>query len=202
MKLKESIDLITSFSKDDFELGKRMSSICENLESVKGISFPVEFEEYIDKYAPIRDQYFSGVGNSVSLYNSERLSWKMNGYNFNPVENKIIKDWNGSWFLFADQGADPIIVDLSEQSEYSTVYQAMHGIGRWDFSPVADSIGQFLLCIAALNHALTGFNVEDSIIDDEDGFNLHEKCANWLFPFINEYANEYYDEWLSVFDNS
>ncbi|MCB1584440.1 MAG: SMI1/KNR4 family protein [Xanthomonadales bacterium] len=202
MNLKESFELINSFSKIDFGLGKRSNSISNDLETQKGISFPIEFKEYIDNYAPINNQYFSGVGNSISLYNSERLSWVMDGYNFNPIERKSIAGWDDSWFLFADEGADPIIVDLSEQLEYSVVYQAMHGTGDWQFGAIADSIGQFLVCIAAFNHALTGFNVEDAIVDNENGFNLHEKCASWLFPFISKYANNYYEDWLSVFENS
>lgn len=201
MNLKESIELINEFSKEDFVLAKRQNATADQLEQKSELKFPSEFREYMDNYAPINNLCFSGVGNPITLYQSERLSWVMHGYNFNPVENKPIESWNESWFLFADEGADPIIVDLTESGEYSTVYRAIHGIGRWEFGPIADSIGQFLLCAAAVHHAFTGFDLEEAIVDDESGFNLHPECASWLFPFINRYAKKYYDDWLSVFDN-
>ena len=180
---------------------------CENsdqlikLQNEKNTVFPKEFHEFFAKVVSENDYYFSMVGNPISLLSSDKYSWTMPGYNFNPVTNEVITDWESNWFLFADEGSDPIIIDISEQTEYSTVYKAMHGAGKWDFTPIASSLGQFILCASALHHALTGFDIEDSIIDDDYGFNLAEIPADFLFPLIEKHAADFCDDWVSVFDN-
>ena len=100
--------------------------------------------------------------------------------------------------LFADEGADPIIIDLS--AGHSAVFRAIHGFGTWEFDVVADSIGQFLLCCAALHHAMTHWGIE-AIVDDENGFNLAEEPAQWLFPKMKDWAGVHDSTWCSVFDN-
>jgi hypothetical protein len=203
MKLSESLRLIKSFFSDEISFGDKADfNISSSLEQEKGVKFPPEFKEYIDQFAPDSKFYFTCVGNALEILSRGQLSWFMDGYNFNSVLNEPIEEWNDDWFIFADEGADPVIVKLSEKTELSTVYKAMHGAGKWEFHPVADSIGQFLLCAAAVHHALSGFDIEDSIIDNEDGFNLAEEPSVWLYPFIEKYAAEYYDEWVSVFENS
>ncbi|WP_445361714.1 SMI1/KNR4 family protein [Microbulbifer sp. EKSA005] len=202
MDIKDYIELIHSFSKTDFELQGGGNSICFRLQKERDFVFPKEFQEYMVHYAPAHSQYLDGVGNPIDLYSARRLSWVMNGYNYNPVDNQPIPGWDKTWFLFADEGADPIIVDLAESNRNSKVYRAMHGAGGWDFRPIADSIGQFLLCASALHHALSGIVDKDVLVDDGCGFNLHERSASWLFPFFRQYADKYYTDWLAVFDNS
>jgi len=203
MNLNESLDLINTFYTGDLHFGDSNDSTASNaLEEEKGIDFPQEFKNYVDNVVPLSNQYFSCVGNPLGIYSREKLSWRMNGYNYNPVTNEPIDRWDDSWFIFADEGADPVIIKLDENRPHSGVYKAMHGAGKWDFHPIADSVGQFLLCAAAVDHALTGFAVDDSIIDDESGFCLAEEPAKWLFPFMRKHASGYYDEWVSVFENS
>ncbi|WP_444930944.1 SMI1/KNR4 family protein [Microbulbifer sp. SSSA002] len=202
MNIKDYIELIGSFTKADFGFQGGGGSLYSKLQQEGNVIFPEEFQEYIVSYAPAHSQFFECVGNPLDLYSAGRLSWLMNGYNYNPVENKPISHWDKTWFLFADEGADPIIVDLAEGGRHSTVYRAMHGAGEWDFRPIADSIGQFLLCASALHHALTGIVDDDVIIDDESGFNLNDRSASWLFPFFRQYADKYYKDWLVSFDNS
>ncbi|MCO1336342.1 SMI1/KNR4 family protein [Microbulbifer sp. OS29] len=203
MNLTESLELINSFFNETIEFGKEEdSSTSSSLEQEKGITLPPELKNYIDKFAPASNFYFTCIGNSLGVYAKQRLSWLMDGYNYNSASKEPIKGWRESWFIFSDEGADPIIVKLNEQEKHSKVYKAMHGAGKWEFRPIADSIGQFLVCAAATHHALCGFNLEDSIIDDRNGFNLAEEPASWLFPFIHKHASKYYEEWVSVFENS
>jgi hypothetical protein len=202
MTLNDSLNLISTFYKKDILLGKSGDTDkALSLEMEKGIALPSELKDYIDNVAPLSGLYFDSVGNPIEIYSRTRLSWVMDGYNFNPVTKEPIHSWNGSWFIIADEGADPVIVNLDEKTNHSSVYKAMHGAGAWDFHPIADSIGQFLVCSAAIDHALNGFDLEEVIIDDENGFNLANQPAEWLFPFIQRYAPKYYDEWVSVFDN-
>lgn len=176
--------------------------VAEKSQQGQVIRFPAELEQYLRDYAPESGVDFTQVGNPIELWPLERMSWHLPGYNFNPVENQPIDDWDENWFLIADEGADPIMVDLSEQGHLSPVYRAMHGAGCWEFEPIADSIGQFLLCAAAMHHALDEMDIEEPVQDDDLGFNLCEDAAKWLFPFIRRHATEYQDEWLSVFDNA
>ena len=61
-----------------------------------------------------------------------------------------------------------------------------HGIGDWGSGEIiADSIGQFILCATALNFALTKFENE-AIIDDENGFCLAESASEWYFKNMKE----------------
>jgi len=203
MNLNENLGLIKTFYTSDSGLYvSNDDSTSSMLENEKGINFPPEFKDYVDNFIPSSSHYFSCVGNPLCIYSREKLSWRMNGYNYNPVTNEVISRWDDSWFIFADEGADPVIIKLNERKTHSVVYKAMHGAGQWDFHPIADSIGQFLVCASAVDHALTGFAVDDPIIDDETGFNLAEEPAKWLFPFMRKHASDYCDEWVSVFENS
>jgi len=139
---------------------------------------------------------------NIEFYTKEQLLWKMDGYNYNSVENNPIENWDENWFIFASEGGDPYIIKLNEKEEFSKVYKAYHTEGSWDFFPMADSIGEFLLSAFALSHACIGFDGEDSISDDENGFNLVEPNATWFFSFLKEYTPKYYDEWSEGFDNA
>lgn len=202
MDISDSLELIKSFYKGSIEFG-RIQDLSKSaaIEKEKNVTLPPEFKQYIDNFIPLSDVYFTGVGNPLEIHCRARISWLMDGYNYNFVLNETIDDWDENWFIFADEGADPVIVKLNEQEQHSVVYKAMHGAGEWEFEPIADSIGQFLICAAAVDHALTGFDHEDAIIDDESGFNLVQQSAEWLFPFIKQQAGHYYEHWVSVFDN-
>ncbi|TWO82586.1 SMI1/KNR4 family protein [Shewanella algae] len=203
MNLSESLNLIKTFYKERNDFGGTNDiSKSTTLEKEKGIEFPPEFKNYIDSFIPSSNYHFRCVGNPMEVYSRDKLSWFMDGYNFNSVLNEPINNWKDTWFIFADEGADPVIIKLDEKQSNSVVYKAMHGAGEWSFDPIADSIGQFLLCSAAVDHALGGFGLEDAIVDDENGFKLADQPAEWLFPFIEKYAKNYYDEWVSVFENS
>ena len=139
-----------------------------------------------------------GVGSPVVIRAASELSWRMEGYNVNPETNEEIQSWNDDWFLIASDGAEPIIVKLNEFSEHSVVYSAMQSGAGWEFFPIADSIGQFLVCAAALERAMNFPGLDDSLDDD---FNLLGDAAKWLFPFLRQYAGNYYEEWASVFEN-
>lgn len=204
--LEQALGLIKSFASQ--ELANALTgttggaSKLSQLEAEGSITFPAELRAYLTSVAPSKALYFTMVGNPIELWPLERISWHLPGYNFNPVENQPIEDWDANWFLIADEGADPIIVNLSEQGEFSPVYRAMHGAGRWDFEPIADSIGQFLLSASAMHHALDEMDIDEPFEDDDLGFNLCQEVADWLFPYIRQHAADYEDEWISVFDNA
>jgi hypothetical protein len=199
MELENAITLIGSYSSKASLLGlKQTSDKVNRLVEEKPLTLPPELIHYIDNVCPIKSLIFEGVGNPVEILGREQLSWRMPGYNYDPETEANISNWNDDWFLIAVEGGEPIIVKLDDHSSHSVVYSAMQGEGGWEFFPVADSIGQFLLCAAALDHAMTFPGIGDPLDDD---FNLDDQVAVWLFPFIKKHAASYYDEWVSVFEN-
>ena len=170
----------------------------KRIENEFGSPLPKALLEYIEFSSPKEDIHFETVGNPMTIYSFSRLGYSQDGFSYNTVTNEKIEDWHCDWFLFADEGADPVIIDLSQKKP--RIMQAAHGMGEWDFSPIADSIGQFLLCQAAIHYAMTNWG-SDCIIDDENGFNLAQGPSEWLFPRMKEWAGKYYSDWCSVFEN-
>src|SRR5262249_39225635 len=159
--------------------------------------FPIELCEYIRDIIPRHDFSLETVGNPLEIYGVGRLGTKQEGYSYNPRSQKSIEDWSDKWFLFADEGADPVIIDRVDNPY--CVQRAAHGMGDWTFEPIADSIAQFLLCSAATHHALTHWGY-DVILDDRNGFNLAAEPAKWLFPKMRLWAGSYYEDWCSIFN--
>ncbi len=163
-------------------------------------AFPAELVMYLDAVAPAQEVAFDTVGNPLCLYGLDRLGRRQPGYSWNPVTNAPIEDWPAGFFLLGDEGADPVLLDL-DRPELG-IQKMWHGAGNWKTGEtVADTLGQLLLCAAALHHALTAFG-EDVIIDDERGFNLAPRAAAWLFPRMKTWAGPHYGAWCAVFDNA
>lgn len=156
---------------------------------------PTELAQYIDRICPNNGLCIQGVGHPVELLKPSELAWQPALLSELTGE---LGTWQDDWFLIAHEGGDPIIVKATEQAENSPVYSAMQGMGFWDFAPIADSIGQFLVCISAIQHALN-FPGLNAPLDDD--FNLAPAAANWLFPMLRQHAGTHYDEWASVFEN-
>lgn len=198
MNLQEAVELIEAFSPQAALLESNNTPVREVLEQERACLFPPELKAYIDTICPKEIITFQGVGNPIVIRASSELSWRMEGYNVNPETNEAINTWNDDWFLIANDGNEPIIVKLDEGSDTSRVYSAIPGEAGWDFCPIADSIGQFLVCAAALERAMNFPGLDESL---DEGFNLLGEAAKWLFPFLRHYAGSYYEEWASVFEN-
>jgi hypothetical protein len=190
---------------DDMPFGKgEGDTFLTQLQGHIPYTFPQELQIYIRNVSPLRSIELRTVGNSIILYGSKFLSHHLPGYNFNEITKEPLTDWLSSWFLIADEGVDPIIVDLKRvdnSDKQCKVYQAIHGSGVWNFFRIASSLPQFLLLASAQHHILTTFG-KDIILDDEQGFRLRDDAAKWLFPRLKEYDAEVYDIWTQSFDNA
>ncbi len=176
--------------------GHCVSASLQNVQSnANGKTLPSELVQYIDAICPEEGMTLEGVGHPIELLPPEALSWQPDMYSELTGE---LANWQDDWFLIAHEGGDPVIVKTSEQGELSPVYSAMQGMGYWDFALVADSIGQYLVCACAIQHALNFPGVSEPLDDD---FNLAPAAANWLFPLLRQHAGSHYDEWASVFEN-
>lgn len=193
MNLNDALALIASFSHKDLQA--KNAGISSSLIEGTNKRLPVELVQYIDTICPTNGLTIEGVGHPVELLEAADLAWRPAMYA--QLTGELAK-WQDDWFLIAHEGGDPIIVKTSEQGETSTVYSAMQGMGVWDFAPIADSIGQFLVCICAIEHGLNFPGIDQPLDDD---FNLAPAAANWLFPLLRQHAGAHYDEWASVFEN-
>ncbi|WP_143069850.1 hypothetical protein [Hymenobacter actinosclerus] len=156
--------------------------------------------DYLNRVAPAEDVYFDTVGNPLELYGLSRLGARQDGYRWNSVTQQPIPGWNPDFFLLGDEGADPVLLNLGHPE--MGIQRLLHGAGDWEAGEaIADTVGQLLLCAAARHHALTGFE-EDPIIDDDKGFNLAPRAAEWLFPRLRRWAGDYYYAWTAGFDNA
>lgn len=204
MNIQDAMILIASFSSADSQTMQAFSHTAERSASREMIvsqlsqgkfTLPKELQAYISSICPQQTLLLEGVGHPVELLKADDLAWQPEM--LAQLTGELAK-WEEDWFLIAHEGGDPIIVKASEQGEESPVYSAMQGMGFWDFAQVADSIGQFLVCVCAIRHALNFPGLGQPLDDD---FNLAPAAANWLFPFLRQYAGAHYDEWASVFEN-
>jgi hypothetical protein len=204
MNIQDAMSLIASFSSANSSKLQAFSSANENLADREAVvaqlvgekyAPPKELSEYIRSVCPQQGLVLEGVGHPVELLKISELSWQPEM--LSPLTGELAK-WQDDWFLIAHDGGDPIIIKASEQGENSPVYSSMQGMGFWDFAPIADSIGQFLVCACAIEHALNFPGLGQPLDDD---FNLAQAAANWLFPFLRLHAGAHYDEWASVFEN-
>jgi hypothetical protein len=202
MNLNDALAIIASFSRKSTEVftasdntlidGKPPSVF---LVEDNRKFLPSELRHYVDVMCPVEGLSLKSVGHSVALLKLEDLAWQPKM--FSELTGELAK-WQDDWFLIAHEGGDPIIVKTTEQGENSRVYSAMQCMGVWEFAPIADSIGQFLVCACAVQHALIFPGLAEPL--DED-FNLAPAAANWLFPLLRQHAGAHYDEWASVFEN-
>jgi hypothetical protein len=180
--------------------GGRVSHV-ERLAQEFGCALPGELSEYVSDFVPIRHFELRQLGNPIVVYGLEgdrRLGFEQPGYNKHGLTGESLEGWERAWFLLADQGGGPIIVDLSRRD--TQVGQAMHGAGAWYFQPIADTIGQFVVCAAALQHTIVKWR--DELVDDGLGLRLPPEAASWYFPRMREWSGDHYARWREDFTNA
>ncbi|MFL0088078.1 SMI1/KNR4 family protein [Tenacibaculum maritimum] len=186
-----NIDLLSEEKDQYFEVERIKEEFSQEL--------PEELRVYIQYVAPLNDFYFDTVGNPMRLYSIQNLKKMQDGYNYNTVQQKPIEGWPENYFIIADEGGDPVVIDL--ESGTTKMKQLIHGSESWAYgTTIAGSIEQFLLCNSALHYTLNEFE-EEVIIDDENGFCLAPKAAEWYFKNMKVWAGSYYEQWCTIFDN-
>ena len=203
MQLSEALRLIREFWQEPqwpFWPAPDAAAHLARLQAEFSYPLPPWLTEYLLQAAPSAPYTsLATVGNPIELYGASRLGYAQDGYNFNSVTREVLPDWPDHWFMLGDEGADPVIVDLDG---VGAVVQLEHGAGDWETgAEMAASIGQFLLCAAARQHALRYFG-DEATTDDERGFQLAPAPAAWLFPRLREWAGPYYREWTLGLDNA
>lgn len=81
----------------------------------------------------------------LHLVGASELIKAQHGYAWNPVTQQTIADWPAQYIVIADEGGDPLCLDLGHiEGHDAPVRYAMHGSGRWDFEPYSASFVAFI----------------------------------------------------------
>ena len=190
--------LINNKSQGSIKQTVTQPNILKLLDEDKKQPFANEVICYIEQVCPDEEIAFSSVGHPLLLLSKNQLSWKKPGFQIDAITKLPLDNWHSSWFIIATEGSEPIFINIDDKDNLSPVYSAMKTEAGWDVAQISDSIGQFLLCIAAINHALNFPEIAEPL---DEAFNLNDNVAKWFFPLIKLHANNHYDEWAAVFEN-
>lgn len=102
---------------------------------------PVFGKSLPNRYPP-RPQALAQRAFSAPLRGCDTLVKGQEGYAYNPVEQKVIKDWDEHLVVIASDAGDPYCLDLRRND--TAVFWAEHGAGTWDFQPAFDCLEDFL----------------------------------------------------------
>jgi len=163
-------------------------------------ALPDELLEYVRDFVPIRHFELQQLGNPIVLCGLEgdRLGFEQPGYNKDGLTGESLEGWESTWVLLAREGGNSIIVDMPRCN--TQVLQAMCGAGVWSFEPIADTIGQFVLCAAALHYTMEKW--WGQLVDDGLGFRLPREAASWYFLRMREWSGDHYWRWCGDFTNA
>lgn len=193
----EAVDVVESFApRVAAQLVGLPPAEIARLETEFG-GLPASLRDYLGAAVPRVPLVLERGGNPLVLLEASALGREQAGYSVDPVTGQRLDDWEDTWFLVASEGGDPVVVDTSS----GAVLQAMHGAGVWEFDPIADSMAELVLCGAALHNALTAFESEP-ILDDDLGFRLAPRAAEWLLPRLRVWAGPHVGHWVGLFDNA
>ena len=93
-----------------------------------------------------KKQFWNG---GLQLFGAAELIEAQDGYAFDPVKKRPLRDWPADYVVIASPGGDPFVLDLSSSNgEDAPVLTAEHGTGEWDFEPFAESFEKFLKTLA------------------------------------------------------
>ncbi len=198
MTITEAIDLIKTFREFDQNLFGD-AALLDKIQDEYG-AIPQNIVEYINQIIPNSNNiYLDLTGDPFCLFSAKDLLQKRDEFAYDfELESS---SWINKWLIIGLQLNDPFCFSLAKnQTQIFRFY--FNGVsGLSSPVPVANSIGQFLLCAYAIDHAINKF--EKSIIIDEDSFDIQlaPEPSKWLFPRMREWAAEYYEEWCEVFEN-
>ena len=97
---------------------------------------------------------------TVHLFDVDQLEAEQLGYSRHPDGRDLAGvesgDWRKSWLVFAheDMCGDPIFVDLA--AEEFPVFTAIHGIGFWDPTLIAESFDGFVAALGEVQRLSHG----------------------------------------------
>ena len=107
-------------------------------------NLPQIYLDYLKTHPESREIDIEDDEIKITLYGANDLINSQDGYAYNPVEKKIIEDWDPNLVVIADSNADPFCIDISKND--TPVLYAIHGMDEWDFDVYCVSLEIFFEC--------------------------------------------------------
>lgn len=103
---------------------------------------PEDYWMLLERCCGLRTVWSNDTYEALELWGLDTLVKGQEGYAYNPVEQKVIKDWDEHLVVIASDAGDPYCLDLRRND--TAVFWAEHGAGTWDFQPAFDCLEDFL----------------------------------------------------------
>ena len=103
---------------------------------------PADYWMLLERCCGLRTVWSNDTYEALELWGLDTLMKGQEGYAYNPVEQKVIKDWDEHLVVIASDAGDPYCLDLRRND--TAVFWAEHGAGTWDFQPAFDCLEDFL----------------------------------------------------------
>lgn len=103
---------------------------------------PADYWRLLERCCGLRTVWSNDTYEALELWGLDTLVKGQEGYAYNPVEQKVIKDWDEHLVVIASDAGDPYCLDLRRND--TAVFWAEHGAGTWDFQPAFDCLEDFL----------------------------------------------------------
>jgi hypothetical protein len=113
--------------------------------------------DWLTNAIPAADVHLVAPWAGLRIWGAHTIGARMEGYNWNPVTESAIEDWDQQWFLIADYDADPVMVLLDGTDGDLVVHCAGHGAGAWEWEAHSPSIPRWMLEVAVTDHVMTAF---------------------------------------------
>jgi hypothetical protein len=124
----------------------------EDIERIKARwDLPSIYLDFLTRFSPIKvavqsRRFYNG---GLLLLGASDLIEGQDGYSFNSIEGRRIKDWPKHRVVIASHGGDPYVLDLAQSDgKDGPIDTAEHGTGVWEFRSVAGSFCEFLETLA------------------------------------------------------
>ena len=103
---------------------------------------PADYWMLLERCCGLRTVWSNDTYEALELWGLDTLVKGQEGYAYNPVEQKVMKDWDEHLVVIASDAGDPYCLDLRRND--TAVFWAEHGAGTWDFQPAFDCLVDFL----------------------------------------------------------
>ena len=95
---------------------------------------PADYWMLLERCCGLRTVWSNDTYEALELWGLDTLMKGQEGYAYNPVEQKVIKDWDEHLVVIASDAGDPYCLDLRRND--TAVFWAEHGAGTWDSLPL------------------------------------------------------------------
>lgn len=139
---------------------------------------PADYWMLLERCCGLRTVWSNDTYEALELWGLDTLVKGQEGYAYNPVEQKVIKDWDEHLVVIASDAGDPYCLDLRRND--TAVFWAEHGAGTWDFQPAFDCLEDFLESVLDVPKTQEYYRAAEWMKDSEKNAT---GCATWYYRY-------------------